>query len=240
MAEEYGEEDESVIRKRCVRVNFNLLDLLSKSKGGVVNLNLFEDVQFTTNLHTLTPGSEGRDIWHGTLQEISDGTVILVVDNDLIVGTVRAPGIGFYKIVFLGANKHSIREIDENKLPPCSGGIPSPVRDRLEEDPDNGASKGIDDGSVSDVLVVYTEAARDAAGGVSGMHAAIDLAIEESNLGYDDSNVIPDMNLICVAEESYSETGDKYGDDNNLLSRYGYNRSVNAYQSVEIVIKLKE
>ncbi len=59
-----------------------------------------------------------------------------------------------------------------------------------------------------DVAVVYTSAARDAAGGVAAMEAEIDLMVAETNQAYETSRVHHRLRLVDTSEVSYVETGD--------------------------------
>ncbi|MCA9254441.1 MAG: hypothetical protein KDA33_02340, partial [Phycisphaerales bacterium] len=47
-----------------------------------------------------------------------------------------------------------------------------------------GADAGCDDGTVIDMLVVYTAAARDAAGGTAAIEAKINTAIAQTNASF--------------------------------------------------------
>ena len=59
-----------------------------------------------------------------------------------------------------------------------------------------------------DVAVVYTPAARKAAGGTAAIEAVIDLMIAETNQAYAASGVRHNMALVAWAEVPYAETGD--------------------------------
>ena len=59
-----------------------------------------------------------------------------------------------------------------------------------------------------DVAVVYTRAARDAAGGVAAIEAEIDLMVAETNQAYETSGVNHRVALVDRSEVPYSETGD--------------------------------
>ena len=59
-----------------------------------------------------------------------------------------------------------------------------------------------------DVAVVYTPAARDAAGGVAAIEAEIDLMVAETNQAYETSGVNHRVALVDRSEVPYSETGD--------------------------------
>jgi hypothetical protein len=64
-----------------------------------------------------------------------------------------------------------------------------------------------DDGSVVDVLVVYTAEARVAAGGTSAISSLIDLATSETNAAYSNSGVSHTIRIVGRQETSFSESG---------------------------------
>ncbi len=70
-----------------------------------------------------------------------------------------------------------------------------------------------------DVAVVYTRAARDAAGGVAAIEAEIDLLVAETNQAYETSRVNHRLMLVDSSEVSYAETGDSSLDLGRLRDR---------------------
>ena len=64
-----------------------------------------------------------------------------------------------------------------------------------------------DNGSVVDVLVVYTAEGRVAAGGTSAIETLIDLAASETNAAYSNSGVAHTVRVVGKQEISFSETG---------------------------------
>ncbi|MBC8285802.1 MAG: hypothetical protein H8E32_18465 [Nitrospinae bacterium] len=64
-----------------------------------------------------------------------------------------------------------------------------------------------DDGSVIDLLVVYTQEARDAEGGTTAIESLIDLAASETNASYSNSGVAHVVRVVAKQEISFSETG---------------------------------
>ena len=62
-----------------------------------------------------------------------------------------------------------------------------------------------DSGTAFDVLVVYTANARSAAGGTAAMGALIDLAIDETNTIYQNSDISLEVNLVHQQEVDYDE-----------------------------------
>jgi hypothetical protein len=59
-----------------------------------------------------------------------------------------------------------------------------------------------------DVMVLYTPAARSAAGGTTAMMALVNLAVAETNSAYSRSGVIPRVRLVYTGEVGYTEVGD--------------------------------
>ena len=58
-----------------------------------------------------------------------------------------------------------------------------------------------------DLLVLYTPAARVAAGGKTGIENLIQLGVTETNLAYQNSSIIPRIRLMQMKEVSYTESG---------------------------------
>ena len=72
----------------------------------------------------------------------------------------------------------------------------------------SGALCGVETDVTIDVAVVYTPAAREAAGGTAAIEAEIDLMIAETNQAYAASGVHHRVALVDRAEVPYTETGD--------------------------------
>lgn len=203
-----GEDNRTVLRSRAVHVNVSLLNVLRDSDGGEVILNLFDNVRFVASFKKAVVNSSERTILFGDLRGIPQGTVSLALGNDIVIGYVRTPAQGAYRIVYLGDGVHSVREIDPSQYPSCGGAVRPTSRKEGNEDPDipiesdREASRNI-----QDVLVVYTPAARSEAGGTDAMLAEIDLAVAETNEGYINSGVNPILRLVGTNEVGYTESG---------------------------------
>ena len=81
-------------------------------------------------------------------------------------------------------------------------------RDRLKTIDFTGRLCGAATAIEIDVAVVYTRAARDAAGGVATIEAEIDLMVAETNQAYAASGVHHRVALVERSEVSYADTGD--------------------------------
>jgi hypothetical protein len=107
------------------------------------------------------------------------------------------------------AHVHEIRQIDDSQFPPCALGSQGSVRapETGNVIPAYSADIAADDnGNTFDVMVVYTQAARTAAGGTIAMEALINLAVDETNIAYGNSLITPRVNLVHQAEVSYNES----------------------------------
>ncbi len=74
------------------------------------------------------------------------------------------------------------------------------------------ASSGRDDGTVLDLLMVYTPSARRASGGAAAIEALIHLGVSEANLALDRSGAGTRLRLVYLGEISYQEAFDVEGD----------------------------
>ncbi len=83
------------------------------------------------------------------------------------------------------------------------------------------AGHGCDDGTVIDMLVVYTTQARTAAGGVASIESKIASAIADANTAFASSGISTSLNLVHTAEVAYTETGDSSTDGPILLAGSG-------------------
>lgn len=85
---------------------------------------------------------------------------------------------------------------------------PAAWRDWLETIAFNGRLCEEDPDVTIDVAVVYTPAAREAAGGAAGIEATIDLMIAEANQAYAAGGLQQRLALVARSEAPYEETGD--------------------------------
>jgi hypothetical protein len=63
-----------------------------------------------------------------------------------------------------------------------------------------------DNGSIIDVLVLYTPAARSAQGGATAIRNLINLAVAEANQSYANSGIAPRLSLVYAGETNYTES----------------------------------
>ena len=198
----------TVLRSRVVRIDFGALavarmDAEPETTSPTLTLNLFDDVVFSGIVERTAPTLSGGYVLWGRLDGVELGTFTLVVNGEVVAGTVLTPQ-ATYRIRSAGGRLHAIRQIDPSTLPP--GGEPLIPPPPAAGTPDTFAPTAADDdGSVIDVAVFYTPAARRAEGGTAEIEALIDLMIAETNQAYDDSGVIQRVRLVWRDAVDYSE-----------------------------------
>ena len=194
--------DPTIVRSRWVRVDFDLLrgDSLSEGASSIV-LNLFDDISFQTIKDRFERRSSTGYTWFGRIGGTSISQVILTVEDDVLAGSILADG-ELYQVRCVRDGTHVIRRIDQSQFPEEAPPIPVPIpSDKAEA---LSSLPQADDGSLIDVLVVYTAAAASASSSIS---AEVQLAIDETNQTYVNSGVTQRVRLVHAAQVSYTETG---------------------------------
>ena len=183
-----------------------------------LTLNLFPETSYDAELENLEySAATGAWIWHGSIPGVVMSSVTLSVQNGVVVGVIRS-GTGYYEIQYVGDNTHVIYEIDLRALP--GEALPRETRPVSAAElllAEEELAEGSDDGSLLDLLVVYTPAARAAAGGTSAIENLINIGVTETNQSYANSNVSPRIRLVHVEEVAYTEAS-LFTDLNRLVS----------------------
>ena len=224
--EEAGPDSAGTFRDRPVRIDFSrLADARANVLRGATDsltLNLFDDVAFPATVQRIAPTSSGGYALFGRLDGVEFGTVTLVVNGDVLAGAIHTP-LATYAIRPAAGGVHVVSHVDRSKIrclaptgspathPVDSGALiggsdePNPTAPGDDPDAARGATRA-DDGSVVDILFVYTPAARQDARGTAAIEAHIDLLIAEANRTFADSGVIQRLNLVHREEVAYTES----------------------------------
>jgi peptidyl-Asp metalloendopeptidase len=197
--------DPIIFRSRFVSINWDMMNYPDRTaKGNQIVLNLFEDVTLNTVLDQWEVRSTASFSWVGHIEGFPQSQAILVVEDGVMVGNIRVAD-SYFQIRYLGADLHIVQQIDESRFPP--DGDPIPVYLPAGGTGADLAVAAPDDGSILDVMVVYTPAARAAAGGTTAMNALINLAAAETNTAYARSGVFPRIRIVHGEEVAYTESG---------------------------------
>ncbi|MCP5052320.1 MAG: hypothetical protein GY940_34450 [bacterium] len=231
-----GSDNGKVVRSRFVKVDFNQISRDSNLSGThsasldkLLQLNLFDDVFVIARWDKEVNNRSGSTTLIGKSLAEGHSSVILTLKDNIMVGSV-ALGNDNYVIRYIGGDIHEIRQMDHSKYAECKDALSSNPMPLTKGGGIDLSGVKADDGSVIDVLVVYTFAARNAAGGTTAMQNLIDQGVSETNTGYNNSFVNPDVNLVHTAELEYSENSFSWGQTLNRLvgTSEGYMDGVHA------------
>lgn len=193
-------------RSRFATINFASLE--RARLGGRLLLNLFDDLALTAVIDENYLQGEAT-IWVGHIEGEAMAQLFLVASGGQIAAQISSPS-GIYEVRYAGDGVHVISQIDQSlypeEAPPIEVNAPAAQINPSETFP-SAPDAVEDDGSVIDVLVVYTPAARNAAGGVTAIQNLINLAIAQTNTSYANSNIRQRLNLVYVGEIAYTESG---------------------------------
>jgi hypothetical protein len=199
----------AALRQATVRVDFEqLIDALPPQAGGrglreQLNLNLFPDASFTALRSRVEITGTGY-VWLGTIANFPTGSVTLAVTDGVMSGSVVVPQ-GSFTIRYAGADAHSIEQVNLADMPPELEPLLPPAQLQSAALADAPAGAGVDDGSLIDLLVVWTPAARIAAGGTAAIQSLVDLGITETNQAYASTGAIQRIRLRRKEEINYAE-----------------------------------
>ena len=203
-----GNADPTKRRGRRVRADVMALHDTSGPSAGDITLNLFDDVQLRARRLRLEPTLRGGSVWHGRLLDVA-GDATIAVNDGVMAGTVFAED-RVYEILYAGDGEHEVREIEPSAFPTDDPHHDLPL---VEPDAQAGvldplveANVAADSASQIDVMVVWTPAARSAAGGTAAMQSLVDLSVANSNTAYANSNVTQRIRLVYSGEVTYTES----------------------------------
>jgi hypothetical protein len=210
------------LRARHVGVSFGRLPATtSVDSPADVLLNLFPDAEFSTLIDRIETNGLNSTTYFGHVKGFAntpDGNdsnqVTLVVLDGVMEGSVVTPA-GAFQINFDGS-AHVVRQVDPSAYP----------EDQIVQAPETPAVAAYgpvvmsDDGSRTDLMVLYTAAARAQQGGTAAMQARITLGVAETNQAYANSGIGTRLRLVHMRETSYVELGANT-DLNNLSNGSG-------------------
>jgi hypothetical protein len=225
--------DPTVVRSRLVAIaEDQLQDARSNAPmgRGRLRLNFFPDADFSLLIDRKEVRSQSDFTLFARVEGLALGHCTLVVQDGKLTGNCSSPQ-GTYQVRWYSDGLHIVREIDQSKFPPEAEPIELPSTESGEgaevesvTDPDPLKDGGVhpdeavadDDGTIVDILVVYTPAARIASRNILG---EIRLAIDETNQAYINSGALHRVRLVGTSEVSYTESGILCNDPNSDLTR---------------------
>ena len=158
-------------------------------------------------------------VWMGTIDNQSISSAGFSVVNQALAGSILTGTGRSFRLRLDASGVYLLEEIDLRKLPP-EGQAPGPSGPRkykLDNEPAL-ETCSTDSGDEIDLMVVYTTDARVGAGGTDVIEADIQLAVEQANQSYINSDVAQRLRLVHLAEVSYTESGKRLTDLGRLQS----------------------
>ncbi|MBI2870667.1 MAG: choice-of-anchor D domain-containing protein [Candidatus Omnitrophica bacterium] len=200
------------VRSRAVELNLDALPGDIPESHPVhgyirkVEITLFEDVVLTLLLYPSERKGPDHIAWQGYVESDPTSTVFIVRNKASVTGIISTVGTS-YEIRFLGNGLHRILEVNYSALPPEAKPHTHDEGDASGGEAPTGETASADSGGVTDLLVVYTPAARATLGGTDAMNSRISLFVTQTNTALANSQVTTRMNLVHTAEVSYVESG---------------------------------
>ena len=197
------------IKSRCVLVRIPQLKYAAK-----INLNLFPDLHQVARFKRLESRFADDFTWFGSVDASDDIDVILTVKGNAVYGNITIDE-QLYQISPITPPLHEISLMDYSGFPQEHS--PVVIQQAAHEDtpPEYTTYPQGDDGSVIHLMVLYTQKAAKESGHI---HALIQLAIDETNLSYEQSNIQTRLNLVHVHQVDYMEQ-DILSDLNHLAHK---------------------
>src|SRR5882672_2005853 len=84
-----------------------------------LELGLFNDIILTAALEKTVYRNGNNFLATGVVDGWAESRVILVVEGDVMAGTISVPGLGLYQIRYAGGGLHKIVEVDVDHIPGC-------------------------------------------------------------------------------------------------------------------------
>jgi peptidyl-Asp metalloendopeptidase len=202
-----GVSSRATVRQRPVT---SRLDLLVRPDGSPalgagerIELNLFDDARFSMTVTEVTRHPGHGLTWSGTLDGVDLGSVVLALHDGALAGQVWMPGTT-YRIGYTHDGTAVVEEIDQAAFPREAPSVVPPGLGVLAPEPE-AADATPGSASSIDVAVLYTGAARAAAGGTAAMRAEVALAVAAANQAYANNDLVQRLRLVFAGESPLKE-----------------------------------
>ncbi len=185
-----------ILRSRLVTIDYERLEDVR------LLLNLFPDAAFTIIRDRVEQNASGSISWIGHVQDMEGTIIVLVRRDEMLTGLITTP-VGSYRVTYLGDGVHAVQQMDPAYvLPPVAGVLRDYLVPEITARKNAGATavSAADDGSVIDIMVVYTDDAADAT-----ILSEIEGAVAWTNQSYINSDINQRLWLVHTMEVLYDE-----------------------------------
>lgn len=199
-----------------------------------VVLELFDGAMVVARREDISLGVQAP-IWYGRIEGDEIGYALFAVRDGVVAGKILSEQ-GMFWLSWTAPGVYALKRLDPAGFPGCGAGPEHMVGGRVDDDeqllrieafeaelrtrgalgPASGGEGGEESPTpdddrnfykFADVLLVYTQAARNAAGGTPQIQAALDVAIADTNLAYEASGVVLRVRTAAMVEVNYTESG---------------------------------
>jgi hypothetical protein len=174
--------------------------------GQRIELDLFDDAAFSMTVKDVTRHATGGHTWSGPLDGVDLGYAVLAQQDGALIGQVVMPG-AVYRIGHAGDGRAVIEEVDQSVLRREAAPL-APTRLSGDAAMTLGGESfdvAADSASQMDVMIVYTKAARIAAGGTTVILAQANAAIASANQAYANNGLVQRVRLVLASEVPHVE-----------------------------------
>lgn len=208
--------DGSVAWERRVRIARHELtvarDDVEFAGAGRLLLNVKDGVRLDVVVERTASTTRGYSL-SGRVAGGQVGFVTMVVHEDAVAGTIWTPNAA-YELHYLGRGIHSLRDVTNAPPIECGGALPSELA--TAEAAVHGGAEAAEEGSVVDILVLWTPEAEENIGGEPQMLSRIDLLIAYTNDAFERSGAFVSLNLVGAEKVDYAPA-DKFIDLERLI-----------------------
>ena len=168
--------------------------------AGRLLLNVRDGVRLDVAVERTAPTRYGYSL-SGRVAGGADqaGFATLVVHEKAVAASIWTPNFA-YELSYLGDGIHALKDVTNAPPVECAGAVPVKMSAA-----DTRRQAGTDDGSVVDVLVVWTPAKEEGAGGETQMLSVVDLMLASTNDAFERSGALVSLNLVGAERVDYSE-----------------------------------
>lgn len=152
--------------------------------------------------------SKNAITWYGEVVGARESFVMLTYTPKALSGRIVI-GKEVYRVLYTGNGIYQIALLNNEKMTEADNDAMVPKYKKLRGNEADGCP---DPATDIDVMVVFTQAAEDGAGGPEGMEAFIYECLELTNLCYENSDINQRMNLVHFTRVTYTESGDAFDD----------------------------
>ena len=202
-------------------------DLL-RNKVSEFEIDLPNGMRTTAAFTRLKEYDHSKYSWFGHLKSQPEEQILISRVKDSFAGAIYTQS-GTFEIQPLGNGKVRIAELNSDAFPACDGEevaekTAHAAHDHAAHDHSTQSSSGtintVTRGATTDfdVIVLYTSAARDGAGGVSQIEATALAAVDAMNLSMNNSSADGEAHMTYTGLSSYAETGDSSTDLSGIRS----------------------